>query len=61
MSDHHDRARLITREERVSLQQQQQQLVVVSDEASHVEQRAERMGQIGVGLMSYVRPLKKKS
>lgn len=52
LSDHHERARLIPREQRASLdhqQQRQQQQLIVSDEAAHVEQRADRMEQIEVG------------
>lgn len=42
MSDHHERARLI-REDRSAQEQ-----VLVSDEAAHIEQRAERMEEIEV-------------
>ena len=48
MSDQHDRARLVSGEQRASLEQQDQ--LMISDEASHMEQRAEKMGQIEVSL-----------
>ena len=55
VSDHHDRVRLIKedRYRQEQQQQQQQQMLVVSDEASHLENRAARMGEIEVRHYKY--------